>query len=139
MMADKRLRAYFAHSMKDYDTEKENRELQFLRKAFNVICPNRDIGDLYPFSRYFNLVRWADIVVVSEHEGYLTAGVYNEATYAIQNNIEVFLIHPSTTDYTLLGVAKIEKVGTRLNDVKYGSVKTKYSKQGCSLIQSLNE
>jgi hypothetical protein len=38
---------YYAHSMKTYNSEKEFNETQFLRKNFsNVICPNKDLGNL---------------------------------------------------------------------------------------------
>ena len=133
-----RKRAYYAHCMKIYDTEEEKTVLNFLKKHFNVICPNNDIGKLEPFSRYLNIVRWADIVIVSEYGGYLTAGVFAEAKYALENNIPVFLIHPSNHEFSLIKVVKVNQRGERLNDVQYGSVETIYDKEGSTLLQGIN-
>lgn len=91
----KDLRCYYAHSMKIYDTPREQKELQTLRKLYTrVICPNNDIGECSKGMRaYCNIVSWADVVVVSEYEGCIGAGVFTEVIRALNSQIPVFCLH----------------------------------------------
>ena len=84
-------RIYYAHSMQTYGTLKEKQELKILRKKFpNVLCPNQDIGDAQNgMSAYLKIVEWADLVVVSEYEGFIGKGVYAEIQHAHNSGIPV--------------------------------------------------
>ena len=103
-----KIRAYYAHSMKIYDTPQEKAELKFLRKEYDVICPNNDIGSLHPFNRYLNIVRWSDILVISVYEGHITAGVYAEAQHALELGKEVLFIETINSSLRLTKVFSVE-------------------------------
>ena len=105
-----KIRAYYAHSMKIYDTPQEKAELKFLRKEYDVICPNNDIGDLKPFERYLNIVRWSDILVISVYEGHITAGVYAEAQHALELGKEVLFIETINSSLRLTKVFSVDRI-----------------------------
>jgi hypothetical protein len=90
-------RVYFAHSMLSYNTEKERRELGFIKARFpNTICPNRDIGRAQRgMPAYLNIVAWADRVVVTDYEGYVGRGVHDEVKHALHLGIPVIYLHDS--------------------------------------------
>lgn len=91
---DSDLRCYYAHSMKIYNTPREDRELEFIRKIFqNVICPNSDIGDTSKGMRtYLKIVKWAEIVIASEYKGHIGGGVYAEVSRALFSKIPVYCL-----------------------------------------------
>jgi hypothetical protein len=95
-MADQRkdLRCYYAHSIMDYDTPREQEGLQTLRKLYKrVICPNIDIGDCsMGFQAYLNIVPWADVIVVSEYEGHVGGVTYRAVNIALKFGIPVFCL-----------------------------------------------
>jgi len=121
------LRAYYAHSMLIYNTEREMAELEYLRQQFDVICPNNDIGDLQPFKKYLNLVRWADVVIISEYERHITAGVYQEAAYALKLGKQVFLIDPFKSSFKLVKVFSVDRIAKEWDykNPRYGVVTPK--------------
>jgi hypothetical protein len=95
-------RVYYAYSLQIYGTLREARERKFLREKFNnLICPNQDIGE-FPGKMGFclKMVRWSDLVVVSEYEGHIGMGVYCEIKEAFEL-------------YTVKGVKIVDK-----NDIK---------------------
>lgn len=112
-MTDQRkdLRCYFAHSMMIYNTSREEQELQTIKKIYKkVICPNNDIGDCSKGMRaYGNIVSWADVVVVSEYEGHVGAGVYTEIHTALLRKIPVHCLR----DGKFLPVVDAEVVDSR--------------------------
>ena len=91
---DKNTRVYYSHSMSIYNTERERRELEFLRSLSDrVICPNNGIGKSQVGERtYLKIVEWADLVVVSVVDGKITSGVRAEMREAFTLNIPVKLI-----------------------------------------------
>jgi hypothetical protein len=88
-------RAYFAHSMLDYNTAKEKKEYSFLRKLFHILCPNKDVGKLSSMAKYLNLVGWSEMVIVSEHKGFIGRGVFDEIKHALKLGIQVQCIRPA--------------------------------------------
>ncbi len=88
------LRCYYAHSMQIYNTDREQQELDTIKKHFKkVICPNNDIGDTSKGMRtYLQVVKWADVVVASEYKGHIGGGVYSEVHYAFINKIPVLCL-----------------------------------------------
>jgi len=88
---DKNTKVYYSHPMLLYNTQREKEELEFLRSLSDkVICPNNDIGYCQRgIKGYLNIVRWADLVVVSTINGILTSGIFAEVKYALKLNIPV--------------------------------------------------
>jgi hypothetical protein len=76
--------------MKIYNTEREQKELQFLKSKYQkVVCPNNDIGELGGIQPYLEIVKKMDIVVFSEYQNHIGKGVYEEVKTALMNNIPV--------------------------------------------------
>lgn len=101
-------RAYYAHSMHIYNSPREKKELAYLRRRFNVLCPNNDIGHITPFSKYLRISAWADVVVVSEYKGYVGRGVYEEVEQALKLKQTVYCIRENDTGLILLPVKQVE-------------------------------
>ena len=106
----KDLRCYYAHSMMTYNTQREQEELQILRKLYaRVICPNNDIGDCSKgMQAYLNIVSWADVVVVSEYEDCIGAGVFTEVCRALNSQIPVLCMHEGDF-YPVSGVTYVDR------------------------------
>ena len=113
-------RCYYAHSMKIYDTNREREELKILHGIFNnVICPNNDIGNAQRGMRaYMKIVRWADIVVVSEYEKHIGGGVCAEVEYALKYNIPVVCLR----DGIIVQVIGTTVIDRRDPQVKYAKL-----------------
>ncbi len=113
-------RCYYAHSMKNYDTDRERDELRILHGLFNnVICPNNDIGNAQRGMRaYMKIVRWADIVVVSEYKKHIGGGACEEVEYALKYNIPVMCLR----DVKLYKVVGTTVVDRRDPQVKYAKL-----------------
>ena len=88
------LRCYYAHSMQIYNTPQDQQELLNIKQLYKkVICPNHDIGDTSRGMRtYLNVVKWADVVVVSEYEGHIGGGVFTEVQRALLSKIPVYCL-----------------------------------------------
>jgi len=103
------IHAYFAHSKKDYNTEREKKALKFIRSKYsNVLCPNNDIGKLKDFEAYLKIVKWADLVIAMETEDrFITIGVFKELETAINNFIMVMVIRKYGKTFKLIPVDNI--------------------------------
>ncbi|TSA37705.1 MAG: hypothetical protein D4R64_05015 [Porphyromonadaceae bacterium] len=115
-------RAFFAHSTHSFDTDTETRILKLLRGKYRVLCPNNDIGRLEQFKKYLNIVGWSDLVVVLEHEGYITMGLYSEVLHALKLGIPVWVIRESPDGYVFERVERIEYQPIRENRNQYGKL-----------------
>ena len=81
---------YYAHSMKIYDSSREDKEFKFIKDHFkdnNVVNPNGDIPWKGSMKPYFDAVEASDVVVFSEYQGYVGRGVYEEAIKALEHGI----------------------------------------------------
>ena len=85
---------YFAHSKKDYNTQKESLIYKFICDNFagHVICPNKHLGELNSIESYLSIVTKTDCVFVTETNGYLGKGAYTECSIALDNGIPVYAI-----------------------------------------------
>lgn len=90
----KKQTAYFAHSKKKYNTTEEAEELAFINKHFGgkVICPNKDLGELGEIENYLKIVKSTDCVYTTEFQGMIGRGVYDECTFALENNIAILVV-----------------------------------------------
>jgi hypothetical protein len=85
---------YFAHSKKDYNTEKESTIYKFICDNFagHIICPNKHLGELHSIESYLSIVKKSDCVFVTETNGYLGKGAFTECSIAHKNGIPVYVI-----------------------------------------------
>ena len=118
-------KVYYSHSMKIYDQEQEKIELGFLQNIFEKIFnPNKEINynpkkGLKP---YLNAVKKSDIVVCSEHKGYIGKGVFREISIAFAHEIPVLCIRGTYPNFKLKEVIGIKVVNKEDPKVKYGII-----------------
>jgi hypothetical protein len=115
--------AYYSHSVQSYNSDKENHEFNFLKKSIigHVICPNRHIGKLDNSIIYQNIIKKVDCVFVSENEGFIGKGSYNECITALENNIPVFVIKNKNNYLELETVTEIIQV-SEYNLFQFGKI-----------------
>ncbi len=85
---------YYAHSKKEYNTEIETLNYKFICENFkgHIICPNKHLGELKSIIPYLEIVKKADCVFTSEHNGFLGKGTFTECLTAFENDIPVYVI-----------------------------------------------
>jgi len=111
-------RIYYAHSKLIYGTAREKAELAFLRKKFSedvyqVLDPNKDMGELGSMTPYLVAVSKCTEVICSEYKGFIGKGVYHEVHCALEKGIPVWCIKK----FPILGGLVMKKVsGVRVYD-----------------------
>jgi len=115
-------RVFFAHSTHSFGTDLEARIVQFLGKQFSVICPNRDIGRLKNWKGFLQIIGWADAIVVLEHDGFITMGVYSQLLHALKLGIPVWCIRSLPEGFAFFQVERIEYQPNRINRNYYGKL-----------------
>jgi len=101
---------YYAHSKTQYGSDVEYRDIAFLARRFNVVCPHNTLGQLPSIEQYLNAVRECDAVVVRCVSGlHVGLGVFQEIREALKSGIPVFVLrgqwiftHRSQVDYVVL-------------------------------------
>jgi len=116
-------RVYYAHSMQIYNTERECRELAFLKGIHpNLICPNNDLGKIDKgMAGYLKIASWADKVICSEYKNHIGSGVFSEIELALKKNIPVYCLKKVKRKYKLLlvkGVYIIDIFDPKINYAK---------------------
>ena len=115
---------YYAHSKRSYDTRREKSELRWLRKRYDVVDPNKDMGELGSREPYLQMVRTCGSVVCSEHNGHLTRGTYEEVYHALVWGYPVLCIRRKgiLRGFVLLKVIGLQIVDGRDYAGKYSRV-----------------
>jgi hypothetical protein len=111
---------YYAHSKQIYNTQREKDELAKIAKLFpgyEIICPNRDIGES-SMEPYLKAVLGCDIVVFSEYKKHIGKGVYGELEVALHAERPVFLLYGKRA----LSITGIERVDPNDWIIRYGRV-----------------
>lgn len=118
--------AYYSHSVRTYNSDKEKKEYDFLKTIIkgHVICPNQHIGKLESSEIYQNIIKKVDCVFVSDNEGFIGKGSYNECLNSLENNIPVFVIKNKNNNLELEEVTKLIQV-SEYNLFQYGQLVTK--------------
>ena len=100
---------YFAHSKKEYNTQKESLIYKFICDNFagHIICPNKHLGELHSIESYLSIVKKTDCVFVTETNGYLGKGAFTECSFAIENGIPVYAIKQNQKGYYFEKVSKV--------------------------------
>ena len=86
---------YFAHSKKIYGLEVEEEMRAHIEQQFplsQVICPNRDMGELGSMKPYEEKVESCNMVVCAEHNGSIGKGQFCEILTAMKKGIQVMVI-----------------------------------------------
>jgi len=93
MKEDLKNKTYYAHSMRIYNTPEEHRVQNFLQlSGFDVLCPNRDVGEKGSIEPYLEIVKQCKDVVVTEFKGSIGRGAFSEVRCAFDNRIPVKLL-----------------------------------------------
>lgn len=119
--------AYYAHSIRIYNSKLEKEEFDFInnRCKGKVICPNKELGELGDIKKYLEVVKSCKEVYISEYGGMIGKGVFAECKTALKENIPVYIIRKDIDKkFYVLEVKDVER--TEYHDfVRYGIVKTK--------------
>lgn len=117
-------RIYYAHSKKIYGSKREREERDFLSKIFNVVCPNRDMGELGRIEPYLKMVESCEYIVCSTYKNHIGKGVYSEIAHGLEKRIPVFCLKKQLSGYKLLEVLRVKEVDAWMSDwsVKFGKV-----------------
>jgi hypothetical protein len=84
---------YYAHSKTQYGSDVEYRDIAFLARRFNVVCPHNTLGQLPSIEQYLNAVRECNAVVVRCVTGFIVGlGVFQEIREALKCNLPVFVL-----------------------------------------------
>lgn len=112
------MRVYYAHSRQIYGTDRERQERDFISDMFRnceVVCPNRDMGELGSLDPYLAMVEKSDIVVCTELDELVGIGVFSEVKHARKIGKPVFIMR-GFRFYPATG----QQVVDRLNEIRYG-------------------
>lgn len=90
----KKKTAYYAHSMRIYNSQREKEEFEFIKTRFNgkVICPNKELGELGNIDEYLKVVKGCSVLYISEYKEFIGKGVFLECRCAMENEIPIYLI-----------------------------------------------
>jgi hypothetical protein len=93
-------KAYYAHSMRKYNSQEEAEELAFIIRHFKgeVICPNKDLGELGGIEPYLKVIETTTAVYATEYNNYVGSGVYEECSFALLKNIPVFVVRKNSNN-----------------------------------------
>ena len=123
-------KAYYAHSMKIYNSKREAEEYAYIKSIFkgNVVCPNKDLGELGSMNRYLKVVSDADAVYATEFNGRVGKGVFEECETALKLGIPVYVVRKGENGFYCFPVRGLQIEDRGINWVFYGSliVDTKY-------------
>lgn len=118
--------AYYSHSKLSYNTDTELQHYNFLKtitKGF-IICPNKHLGDIETTEVYQRIITKVDCVFVSENNGFIGKGSYNECLAALVSSIPVFVIKNDNDNFKLEIATKVIQISD-YNLFDYGQLKSK--------------
>jgi hypothetical protein len=104
--------AYYAHSMRKYNTVIEEEEYNFICSHFSgiVICPNKHLGDFASIEPYLKVVETTSVVYASEILNCIGSGVFDECAFALSKNIPVYVVRQNDkNEFYILPVLGVEK------------------------------
>jgi hypothetical protein len=109
----KKKSAYYSHSMRKYNSIKEDEEFEFIQKHFkgDVICPNKHLGDLGAIEPYLKVIETTSAVYATELIDYVGIGVFEECSFALSKKIPVFVVRKdSNKNYYVLPLKSVSKI-----------------------------
>ena len=129
-MNNKYYLGYFSHSKRIFDTDIEKLEYEFLKSNFNgnLICPNQHLEKFDTIRPYLEFIRKVDYLFVTEYEGYLGKGSYEECAYALELFIPVYVLRKKGNIMQYELVTEVTKIN-EYNLFEYGEIQTKLVNQ----------
>lgn len=93
-MNNKYYKGYYSHSKRIFGTDVEKFEFEFLKANFNgeIICPNLHLEKFSSMEPYLEVIKKVDYLFVTEYEGYLGRGSYEECAFALEEFIPVYVL-----------------------------------------------
>lgn len=112
---------YYSHSKGIYDTANEKAEHDYLKSIFNgyIICPNKHLGSLKSANHYLEIVEKVNYLFVSELNGTIGKGSFEECTIALIRNVPIFVIKKKGTIIWIEEVTEVIKTSNH-NLFEYG-------------------
>jgi hypothetical protein len=106
-----KMKVYFAHSMPEYNTKREQKALEMLKRNFSedeVICPNNDLGELGSMEAYLDYIREEidALVFMSKKNGWCGKGVYTEIEVASSKGIPVYMFKMKGNKFAVIDVTE---------------------------------
>jgi hypothetical protein len=119
--------AYYAHSMRKYNSIDEAEERAFIQKKISgeVICPNLNLGELGDIEHYLEVIKSVECVYATEFKGYIGRGVFDECEFALKNKINVFVVRKDLKGKFFVQEVIDVVVINSFNYVSYGCLITK--------------
>ena len=121
---------YYSHSKRIFNTEIEKIEYEFLKSNFNgiIICPNQHLEKFDTIKPNLEFIKKIDYLFVTEYDGYLGKGSYEECAFAIEEFIPVYVLRKkgNIMEYEL--VTKVTKI-SEYNLFEYGEIHSKLVNQ----------
>ena len=117
------MKIYYAHSMLTYNTVKEKQELKWLKKKYEVIDPNNDIGEQGIIEPYLKAISKCQGIICSEYEKHIGKGVYLEIEHALKLKLPVRCLRKNYLGNYLKDVKGLQVVNEWDWKVYYGKVK----------------
>ena len=105
--------AYYAHSMRKYNSVEEVEEFTFILNHFKgkVICPNKHLGELGGIEPYLKVIEKTSVVYATEYMNYVGSGVFEECAFALSNDIPVLVLRKdSNNNFYVLPLIRLEKI-----------------------------
>jgi hypothetical protein len=136
-MENKYQLGYFSHSIEKFNKAQEQLEYDFIDRHFNgfVICPNKHIGARGSMKPYLDILAKVDVVFVSEFEGFVGRGVYQECFCSMEMKLPVYVLKEKKNTFYFEVLTSIEIID-KTNCKKYGKLTSKkYSPKKLSLLK----
>lgn len=124
-MNNKYYLGYYSHSKRIFNTDFEKIEYEFLKSNFNgnIICPNQHLEKFDTIIPYLEFIKKIDYLFVTEYDGYLGKGSYEECAFAIEEFIPVYVLRKKgdIMEYEL--VTEVTKIN-EYNLFEYGEIQS---------------
>lgn len=121
---------YYSHSKRIFNTDVEKSEYNFLKSNFNgnIICPNQHFEKFDTIEPYLEFIKKVDYLFVTEYDGYIGKGSFEECTMAIERFIPVYLLTTIGVKMEFELVTDVIQI-SEYNLFQYGEVHTKLVNQ----------
>ena len=114
---NKQLLGYYSHNVKIHNTEKEKRELQFIKQRFDgfIINPYSDFKNSNPFEMNVNFraIEKMNFLIVSSLNGTISRSSFYEVKQALEMGIPVYEIQAVARTYKIKKVVKLRVISER--------------------------
>ena len=125
-MNNKYYLGYYSHSKRIFGTDVEKLEYDFLKSNFNgnIICPNQHLEKYNTIEPFLEFIKKVDYLFVTEYDGYLGKGSYEECSVAIEEFKPVYVLKTKGNKMEFELVIEVEKIN-EYNLFEYGEIHSK--------------